>query len=162
MVRTGGGLRGALSPREMQARLRQGRTVAEVAAEAGVDSEWVERFAGPIVAERRVALERAWSLHLSAASGQVSALPLAEAVRHNLARRGMRVEPSELAEHWSAAHDEDGTWKVVLRYSDGRKAVQAEWTADLAAGRLSPGTPLSAQLGSVAGDGEPPPERPSR
>ncbi|HEX2063677.1 MAG TPA: septation protein SepH, partial [Acidimicrobiales bacterium] len=39
-----------LSPREIQGRLRAGSTVAEVAQEAGVEEEWVLRFAAPIVA----------------------------------------------------------------------------------------------------------------
>ena len=151
MIRTGGGFRGGLSPREIQARLRQGRTVGEVAAEAGVEAEWVERFAGPILAERRVALERAGALRLVTATGDVSALPLAEAVQRNLARRGIGASAAELADYWSASHREGGEWTIQLRYSDGRKAVQAEWTAELAEGRLSAGSPLSAQLAFVEG-----------
>src|SRR5947209_15110540 len=40
-----------LTPREIQAYLRAGRSIPEVAAEAGVDLDWVERFAVPIVTE---------------------------------------------------------------------------------------------------------------
>src|SRR3954463_9759573 len=37
----------ALSPREMQDRIRTGWSIDEVAAEAGVDLDWVNRFASP-------------------------------------------------------------------------------------------------------------------
>ena len=42
----------ALSPREIQTRLRSGATLAEVAAEAGVDEARLEGFAKPVLAER--------------------------------------------------------------------------------------------------------------
>ena len=49
----------ALTPREMQSRLRAGRSIEEVAAEAGVDTEWVARFAVPILAEQAQVVELA-------------------------------------------------------------------------------------------------------
>src|SRR5204862_5006336 len=67
----------ALTPREIQARIRAGYLVAEVAAEAGVDIDWVERFAVPIVAEQAQVLERALSLTYVAPRRGPSALPLA-------------------------------------------------------------------------------------
>jgi hypothetical protein len=42
----------ALSVREVQARLRRGRTIEQVAREAGVDASWVSRFAVPVLAEQ--------------------------------------------------------------------------------------------------------------
>ena len=42
----------ALSPREIQARIRSGESVEDVARVAGVDRERVERFAAPVIAER--------------------------------------------------------------------------------------------------------------
>src|SRR5712691_8411639 len=39
----------SLNPREMQDRIRAGWTVGDVAAEAGVDLDWVSRFAAPVV-----------------------------------------------------------------------------------------------------------------
>ncbi|HJE52542.1 MAG TPA: DUF3071 domain-containing protein, partial [Tessaracoccus flavescens] len=42
----------SLTPREIQARIRSGASVADVAAEAGTDVERIEAFAGPVMAER--------------------------------------------------------------------------------------------------------------
>jgi hypothetical protein len=41
-----------LTIKEIQALLREGRTVESVARKAGVDPTWIERFEGPIVWER--------------------------------------------------------------------------------------------------------------
>src|SRR5688572_10547232 len=38
----------ALSPREIQDRLRAGRSIEEVAGEVGVAEEWVGRFSAPV------------------------------------------------------------------------------------------------------------------
>src|SRR5204862_673980 len=51
----------ALTPREIQARLRSGFSIAQVAAEAGVGQDWVARFAAPILAEQQQVLERSQS-----------------------------------------------------------------------------------------------------
>ena len=54
-----------LTPREIQARLRAGRTIDEVAKEAKCPREWVEKFAPPIVAEQAQVVELARSLTYS-------------------------------------------------------------------------------------------------
>ncbi len=54
--------RGLLTPREMQSRLRAGRSVEDVAEEADVEVEWVERFAVPILAEQAQVVELARTL----------------------------------------------------------------------------------------------------
>jgi hypothetical protein len=166
-----------LSPREIQARLRSGRTVAEVAAEAGVGTDWVERFATPIFAEQRAAIERAGRLPVQTARRGESDRPLAVALNRNLAARGIRMTPAELAEAWSACHLVDRDWLVSLTFVSRGRSVDAEWILDTAGGTLSPRNRLGAELGYVSpdcpgpGSGEPadtpPPEaaaapRPSR
>src|SRR5699024_6881039 len=42
----------SLRPREIQAKIRSGATVADVAAEAGIPASRVERFAHPVLLER--------------------------------------------------------------------------------------------------------------
>ena len=81
----------SLTPREMQARLRAGSTLAAVAREAGVDEEWVEPFAVPILAERAEVVARAQLMTLSKARLGASAQPLGTSVRWNLAGRGLSL-----------------------------------------------------------------------
>ena len=43
---------------EIQTRLRRGRSLKDVAKDAGVEQEWVERFAAPVFAEQAEVISR--------------------------------------------------------------------------------------------------------
>src|SRR3954468_10130732 len=70
----------ALTPREMQDRIRSGWTLDEGAAEAGVDLDWVRRFAAPVLAEVRQVIERARDAVYDKPRFGLSSLPLGPAV----------------------------------------------------------------------------------
>jgi hypothetical protein len=137
--------RSRLSPREIQARLRTGLTVAEVAGEAGVDIAWVDRFAAPIMAEQAAALERACRLTLTSARKGVSAAPLGVALARNLEERGVRL--SAESDPWSAHLHHDSTWVIRYSYRWRGRAMEAEWLADLSAGALGARNRLATELG---------------
>jgi hypothetical protein len=146
----------ALSPREMQARLRAGRTVEEVAAEAGVDVEWVNRFAAPIFAEQARAIDRAGRVKLRATRRLESDRPLRAAVLRNLADRGVQMLDAEMDAAWSAFQLAGPEWVIRFRaHQDGRD-LEAEWTYDMSAESLVARDPLAAELGFV----DPVPDRP--
>jgi hypothetical protein len=121
----------ALNPREIQARLRAGRTVDEIAKEAGVDVTWVERFATPIIAEQGRIVDRAVALLYTKPRVGTSALPIAAAVRRNLVARGVRLTDDEFNSGWSAYQLEDARWAVRFRYRSRGRAQLAEWELDL-------------------------------
>lgn len=146
-ARPGAGPASSLSPREIQARLRQGRTLKEVAEEAGVGVEWIDRFSGPVLAELRAAVEWAGALRLSTPRKGESALNLAEAVRRNLLRRGVRLTDAEIASRWSASHQDGGQWAVRFDYVSRQRPFRAEWLVDLHSRTLRAVNPLAAQLG---------------
>lgn len=123
--------------------------MTEVAAEAGVGIDWIDRFAAPILAEQRAAVDRAGALRFTTARKGESALPLADAVQRNLLRRGIRVTADEIAEHWSAWHTGGSEWVVRLEYAGQQKSVKAEWLVDFAERTLSARSPLAAQLAFV-------------
>ncbi|MGH9121160.1 MAG: septation protein SepH, partial [Acidimicrobiales bacterium] len=100
----------ALSPREMQARLRAGKTVVEVAREAGVDVSWVERFAAPVIAEQAQAVSRASDFTFTTARRGASTLPLAESIAANLAAKGVTLSSADIAEAWSSHQDKGSLW----------------------------------------------------
>src|SRR5947209_11503889 len=52
-------LQTAVSPREVQHRIRAGETAAQIARSAGVAVELIARFEGPVLDERRLQTERA-------------------------------------------------------------------------------------------------------
>ncbi len=120
-----GGQEETMRPREIQALLRTGSTIADVAERSGWPIEKVERYAGPIQAERD---------HVA---GMVRALPLRgrgsakdatfdDRVRARLVDRGVDTDQVE----WDAWKGEHGRWTVVCRFAAGGRSRQAAWLFD--------------------------------
>ena len=106
-----------LTPREIQAHVRAGRSLPEVAAEAGVDIEWVERFAVPVVAEQAQMVERARAMTYSKARLGQSTQPLGTSVRWNLADKGVAIGEDAFELGWSAFQLQDEVWMIRFRYT---------------------------------------------
>ena len=139
----------ALTPREMQARLRAGRTIAEVAAEAKADPEWVERFAIPILAEQAQMVELARSLTYVKPRRGESAEPLGPSVAENLADRGVQLLEDQFDAAWSAYQLHDVVWVVRVRYRSRGRLQEAAWEVDVATGELTSRNRLASDLGFV-------------
>jgi hypothetical protein len=142
----------SLSVREIQARLRAGDDVAAVAADAGVDEEWIERFAPPVRAEQRRIIERALASHLTRPRAGESAVPLRRAVGMALAERGIAFTASGFEAAWSARLLGHDRWSVAFAYRHRGRARTATWVYDARDDELATGDRTGAQLGYVAGD----------
>lgn len=139
-----------LTPREIQARLRAGRTIEEVAGEAEVTPEWVERFAPPVVAEQAQIVQLARGLTYTKPRLGESAETLGEAVIANLADRGVVLTPDEYELSWTAYQVREGRWVVRVRYRSRGRTQEAAWELDVAAGTLSARNRLGTDLGYAA------------
>jgi hypothetical protein len=146
----------ALSVKEIQARLRQGRALNEVAKAAGVDPEWVERFAAPVFAERAQVIALVQARPLKRARLGASSHPIGEALRRNLAERGVSISPEEFNDGWSARQLADGRWAVRFRYHHRSRDHVLRFDLDEATGAVVAADRPSGQLGYVT-----PPERPT-
>jgi Protein of unknown function (DUF3071) len=104
-----------LRPKEIQAKIRAGASVEQVAASAGVDVERVERFGHPVLLERARAAELATAAHPVLADGP-SVLTLLETVTAGLIARGLDPD----AATWDAWRNEDGRWTVQMGWKAGR------------------------------------------
>ncbi|HEX3621583.1 MAG TPA: septation protein SepH [Acidimicrobiales bacterium] len=139
----------ALTPREMQARLRSGRSIDEVAAEAGVDNDWVARFAVPILAEQAQVVELARGLVYAKPRLGESSERLGPSVMQNLSDRGIFL-PDDIADAgWSAFQLHDSVWMVRFRYRSRGRNQEAQWEVDVPAGRLLARNRLASDLGYV-------------
>lgn len=138
-----------LSPREIQARLRAGNTITNVAAEAGVGEEWVARFAAPILAEQGQVVDRARQLYFSKARLGPSGQPLGLSVRWNLADKGVRMLEAVFDAAWSAYSLHGATWMVRFHYVSRQKSQTAEWELDLREGELISRNRLASELGYI-------------
>jgi hypothetical protein len=127
-----------LSPAEIQAQLRAGRSVRVVAAEAGTDLASIERWLPPILAERERVLAEARARRLDAPRAR----PLGEVVDEALAKRGVPPE----RRRWSATRRADGRWRVSVRFEDRGRPRTATWLMDPAGDRLAAASPLAGEL----------------
>ncbi|WLP89582.1 septation protein SepH [Gordonia sp. NB41Y] len=112
----------ALRPREIQARIRAGATVAEVAAIAGVGTDKIERFAHPVLLERTRAAELAALSHPIRHDGP-SESTLADATTEALVAFG--VNPADSS--WDAWKGDDGHWAVQVSWNLGHTEHRAHW-----------------------------------
>lgn len=104
-----------LSPREIQAKIRAGASVEQVAAASGSDIARVRRFAHPVLLERSRAAELATAAHPVLVDGP-SVLTLLETVSTAAVTRGLA--PDQVA--WDAWRNEDNRWTVQLAWKVGR------------------------------------------
>jgi hypothetical protein len=142
----------ALTPREMQARLRAGRTIDEVAAEAGVDTEWVARFAVPILAEQAQVVELARGLVYAKPRLGESTEPLGASVVQNLSDKGVFLPDDVASAGWSAFQLHDSVWMVRFRYRSRGRDQEAHWEIDVPTGRLRARNRVASDLGYVGPD----------
>lgn len=112
-----------LRPREIQARIRAGASVAELAAVAGVPEQKIERFAYPVLLERSRTAELARLAHPVRSDGP-DRRTLGEVVADTFGMRGQEYEDAA----WDSWKGEDGKWVVALAWRAGRSDNRAHWT----------------------------------
>nr|WP_108872091.1 septation protein SepH [Tessaracoccus timonensis] len=115
----------ALSPREIQARIRGGESVGDVARDAGVDVSDIEGFAGPVLAEREFMVANALKSTIRR-RGEQSHRRLGELVSERLQQRGLDAD----AIVWDAWRQEDLRWRVVGILGDDAGTRTAEFLFD--------------------------------
>jgi hypothetical protein len=117
-----------LRPRDIQARIRAGASVEQVASASGMDISKVERFAHPVLLERSRAAELAGAAHPVLADGP-TVNTLGETVAGALAARGLNPE----ATTWDSWRNDDGRWTVQIAWRAGLSDNVAHF-------RFSPGS----------------------
>lgn len=140
--------RSNLSPREIQALLRAGRSPRIVAKQAGTDEAWVCRWLPPIEAERSRIVAALQRVRLPAEPAAAGGDALGATVLRNLAARGVDVDDEQV--RWTAARREgDATWSVTLHFRDGGRAQRSVWRFNPASGEAVPRNKLAIELGST-------------
>jgi len=116
-------LESQMRPREIQARIRAGASVEQVATVAGMPVERVDRFAYPILLERSRTAELAQRAHPVRDDGP-DVRTLGEVVSATFGQRGADYSTAV----WDSWRGEDGKWVVQLRWKAGRSDNRAHWT----------------------------------
>ena len=116
----------ALSPREIQSRIRAGASVDDVASESGMDLDRIEAFAGPVLAEREHIAGAAQTATIRRRGEAGSHRRLGDLITQRLRSRGIDSEGVE----WDAWRQADLKWRVVATLGGDVEARQAEFVYD--------------------------------
>ncbi len=108
-------VKSVLRPKEIQARIRAGASVDQLANAADVDVSRIMRFAHPVLLERVRAAELATAAHPVLEDGP-SVLTLLETITTALVSRGLDPDATK----WDAWRNEDSRWTVQVAWKAGR------------------------------------------
>ena len=100
----------SLSPRDIQTRIRRGETVESVADAAGVAVDQIDRFAGPVLAEREYMCEQARKTSIRRKHVGGAGVLLGTLVNENIAADGGVPESAS----WDSWRREDGRWTITV------------------------------------------------
>jgi Protein of unknown function (DUF3071) len=145
-----------LRPKEIQARIRAGETVEEIADAAGIAAERVRWFEVPVLAERAYMADQA---QLASVRRQGDATPgprLGEIVTERLKVFGADPEDAQ----WDAKKRGDSSWQVELTFISGGRLHTAEWMFDPRRRHVLPADDNAARM-SLPGAEPPQPAAPA-
>lgn len=122
-------------PRDIQSLIRGGMTAEEVASSTGEELAYIERFEGPVVAERNHVLGSALSIPV--ASGDID--PLAGETTFGAAIDERLNDLRASDRSWAAWKDgEGGVWTVRLRFTTEAIQHEAVWGYEPKKATLTP------------------------
>ena len=122
----------SLTPRDIQARIRAGETLEDVARVAGIPMDRVERFAAPVLAEREHIASMAMASSVRRRGEPSGHRSLRITVTERLLGRGVDID----AIRWDSYRLDDGRWAVTADYRAGDTSRHASFLYDLR-GRFS-------------------------
>jgi len=130
---------GGLRPRDVQSLIRSGLSTEEVADRAGWTIQKVQRFEGPVLAEREYVANQARNCVIGTSSGPGrnagADQTLGGRADERFKERGV---PGELV-RWDSARLDDGEWTVTALFPAGGRERTASWRFDPRLRSLVPG-----------------------
>ncbi|EAP98858.1 putative DNA-binding protein [Janibacter sp. HTCC2649] len=130
---------GGLRPRDVQSLIRSGLSTEEVADRAGWTIQKVQRFEGPVLAEREYVANQARNCvvgtHAGSGRNAGTEQTLGGRADERFKARGV---PGELV-RWDSARLDDGQWTVTALFPAGGRERTASWRFDPRLRSLVPG-----------------------
>lgn len=124
-----------LSPREIQGHIRAGMSAEDVAAITGADLDYVQRFEGPVLAEREFVVESALAVPVRTAADTD---PLSPAQSFGEIIRGRLADLGAVGERWASWKEPGVGWIVKLAFTADQIDHDARWTFDPKRHALAP------------------------
>jgi len=144
-----------LRPKEIQARIRAGETVEEIADAAGIAVERVRWFEGPVLAERAYVAGQAQTASVRRHGDSTPGPRLGEIVTERLNAVGADPDDAQ----WDAKKRGDGSWQVELTFTSGGRLHVADWVFDPRRRHVLPADDNAARM-SLPGAEPPQPTAP--
>ncbi|MFI8632025.1 septation protein SepH [Microbacterium sp. NPDC077663] len=129
------------NPRDIQAHIRAGMSAEDVAQLLGVRVEDVQRFEGPVLAEREHIVGQALAVTVLI-GGELD--PGAQPTFGNAVRAKL-AEAGATGERWTSWKDQNG-WTVKLEFAVGEVEHDARWSFDPRRSSLAPQNSDASQL----------------
>ncbi len=132
-----------LSPREIQTHIRAGMSAEDVSAVTGAPLDYVQRFEGPVLAEREFVIQSALNVPVHTA---MEVDPLAGGATFGGVIRRRLVDAGALNERWASWKEEGGSWIVKLTFVTDQIDRDARWSFEPKKSALSPLNPEAVSL----------------
>ena len=138
-----------LSPREIQEQIRSGMSAQDVASVTGMPVEHIEKYEGPILAEREHIVTSALEVpvHTALETGPAGGMSFGTAIRGRLGAI------NAINERWASWKDPATGWVVKLSFTADQIDHDARWSFDPRRLALSP---LNSEATTLSQQGEVP------
>lgn len=117
----------AISPREIQMRVRSGELPEHIAELFNASLDWVMRFAGPVIEERGRLTDEARRARARRSTADAQTVVFGETVDSRFSGHG--IDPSLV--EWDSHRREDGQWVITAHWVGGESERTAEWAFNL-------------------------------
>ncbi|MEO7122922.1 MAG: septation protein SepH [Lacisediminihabitans sp.] len=124
-----------LAPKEIQAHIRSGMSAQDVAAITGVPLEYIQKFEGPVLAEREFVVESALNVPVHTA---IETDPINQSTTFGTAIRERLYDLGAINERWASWKEVGGGWIVKLAFTAEQIDHDARWRYDPKRAALAP------------------------
>lgn len=138
-----------LAPREIQAHIRSGMSAQDVAAVTGVPLEYIQKFEGPVMAEREFVVESALSVPVHTA---IDPDPMNQGTTFGVVIRERLHDLGGINERWASWKEQDTGWVVKLSFTANQIDHDARWRFEPKKMALAP---LNSEAITLSQQGEP-------
>ncbi|MGV8886223.1 MAG: septation protein SepH [Microbacteriaceae bacterium] len=116
-----------LSPREIQSHIRSGMSAQDVASITGVPVEYIQKFEGPVLAEREFVVETALAVRVHTA---LETDPMVQGATFGSAITGRLHGLGAINERWASWKEQGGGWVIKLSFTADQIDHDARWSFD--------------------------------
>ncbi|MHB1172976.1 MAG: septation protein SepH [Lacisediminihabitans sp.] len=124
-----------LAPKDIQAHIRSGMSAQDVASITGVPLDYIQKFEGPVLAEREFVVQSALMVPVHTA---METDPMGQGTTFGSAIRERLYDLSAINERWASWKEAGGGWVVKLSFTANLIDHDARWRYDPKKSALAP------------------------